>query len=448
MKIAIIQFPGSNCEAESIRAVKYAGMEAEEFLWNANHQDLEIYDGYFIVGGFSYEDRSRAGIIAALDPVMRVIAVEAKKGKPVLGVCNGAQILVETGLVPGLKDNALGMSLAENKRMENGRVLGTGFYNAWVFVKLDVPSHRSAFTRHLGPNDIIHIPVAHGEGRLVMPKAVLKEMQDNQQTTFRYCDSRGDISEEFPINPNGAMYNLAGVINPRGNILAIMPHPERTPDGQGVFTSMRDYIAESQKHYVEAPDAPLTTHYQLPATNPHLSFTPQPYVLQPYQKPTQALELIIDLIITDNTARTVEHTLHELEIHADITRYTHWEIETESNTSHDTLEMNIIKTGELFNSNKEYRLRGLSCRSGQCVFLLVRDQSDTIGQQKTATLLSRFDLPGLRQVTRGILWKISIERGNIEAVLDHILRTHILFNPYSQECYRYGAQVNTRTHNS
>src|SRR3990167_9106548 len=108
-RIAIIQFPGSNCESESIRAVRAAGMEAEEFLWNEDYRKLENYDGYFIVGGFSYEDRSRSGIIAALDPIMPVIAAEAKKGKPVLGVCNGAQILVETGLVPGLKDNQVGI---------------------------------------------------------------------------------------------------------------------------------------------------------------------------------------------------------------------------------------------------------------------------------------------------------------------------------------------------
>ena len=110
-KIAIIQFPGSNCERESALAIKRAGMEPVEFLWNEPVEKLHECDGYFIIGGFSYEDRSRAGIIASLDPVMKIISEESEKGKPVLGICNGAQILVETGLVPGLRNNRVGMAL-------------------------------------------------------------------------------------------------------------------------------------------------------------------------------------------------------------------------------------------------------------------------------------------------------------------------------------------------
>src|SRR5215208_2855516 len=100
MKIAIIQFPGSNCERETILAVKRAGMDPVEFLWNESTDRLAAMDGYIIVGGFSYEDRSRAGIIAALDPVMHELTIQSESGKPILGICNGAQILVETGLVP------------------------------------------------------------------------------------------------------------------------------------------------------------------------------------------------------------------------------------------------------------------------------------------------------------------------------------------------------------
>ena len=132
MRIAIIQFPGSNCERETMLAVKRAGMEPVEFLWNESREKLREMAGYIIVGGFSYEDRSRAGIIAALDPVMQEIAIQSEKGKPVLGICNGAQVLVETGLVPGLENNKVGMVLTENKRVANGKILGTGYYNAWI----------------------------------------------------------------------------------------------------------------------------------------------------------------------------------------------------------------------------------------------------------------------------------------------------------------------------
>jgi phosphoribosylformylglycinamidine synthase len=138
MKIAIIQFPGSNCESESMRAVKQAGMEPQEFLWNQNPNELQNFDGFFIVGGFSYEDRSRSGIISSLDPLMDYIKKENEKAKPILGICNGAQILVETGIVPGLKNYQTAMALAVNKRIKNGKILGTGFYNTWVNVQLAV----------------------------------------------------------------------------------------------------------------------------------------------------------------------------------------------------------------------------------------------------------------------------------------------------------------------
>ena len=111
MKIAIVQFPGSNCERETMLAVQRAGMTPVEFLWNEPREKLREMAGFILIGGFSYEDRSRAGVIAALDPVMQEIKTQSALGKPILGICNGAQILVETGLVPGLEDNMLGMVL-------------------------------------------------------------------------------------------------------------------------------------------------------------------------------------------------------------------------------------------------------------------------------------------------------------------------------------------------
>src|SRR5579862_899572 len=122
MRIGVIQFPGSNCERETMLAIKRAGMQPIEFLWNEAKEKLNDMDGYVIVGGFSYEDRSRAGIIAALDPIMQEIKMQSEKGKPILGICNGAQILVETGLVPGLENNKIGMVLTENKRIADNKI--------------------------------------------------------------------------------------------------------------------------------------------------------------------------------------------------------------------------------------------------------------------------------------------------------------------------------------
>ena len=127
--LAIIQFPGSNTERETFMACERTGIKAKEFLWNTPPRQLSKFSGYIIIGGFSYEDRSRAGIIAALDPIMNQVKTEASKGKPVLGICNGAQILVESGLVPGSNDNTTCVSLTDNKRIKGGRVVGIGYYN-------------------------------------------------------------------------------------------------------------------------------------------------------------------------------------------------------------------------------------------------------------------------------------------------------------------------------
>ena len=127
-KIGIIQFPGSNTERETSMACTRVGLTPVDFLWNDRPNICPKLDGYIIVGGFSYEDRSRAGIIAALEPIMKQLKIECKAGKPILGICNGAQILVESGMVPGLKGNQCSIALADNKRIKNGKVVGVGYY--------------------------------------------------------------------------------------------------------------------------------------------------------------------------------------------------------------------------------------------------------------------------------------------------------------------------------
>ena len=132
---------------------------------------------------------------------MLEIKAQSETGKPILGICNGAQILVETGLVPGLENNKVGMVLTENKRVANGKILGTGYYNAWVHMRLGDEYQRNAFTRHLTPKHILHIPIAHGEGRFVMTPALLQEVKIQGLNVFQYCDAQGQIIDHFPVTP-------------------------------------------------------------------------------------------------------------------------------------------------------------------------------------------------------------------------------------------------------
>ena len=413
--IAIIQFPGSNTERETLMACRRVGLNPIEFLWNEPTEKLSEFYGYVIVGGFAYEDRSRAGVIAALDPIMKQIRLEAEKGKPVLGICNGAQILVESGLVPGLKNYRVGIALTDNKRVQGGHVIGVGYYNTWANLKMSAPSNRCAFTRHLNSGEWIKIPLAHGEGRFIIPNVLLEKMISNNQTVYRYCDDNGKIVDEFPTNPNGSMYNLAAVCNPAGNIMAMMPHPERTEKGDVVFSSMKEFIENEN---------PVSDH--------NLSFDRPHYEMTDYKANSNATEWIIDMIITDNEASSVSNALDHLGHNVSIARQTHWEISMDGDR--ESILKKIDATGELYNSNKEFISQPKD--SEKNTSFLVRQKEDMLGRAKYESLKERFEIDGITDLKRGVIWNVTVNSGSFDTVLNDILGTHILFNPLSHECYR------------
>ena len=242
---------------------------------------------------------------------MDQVKKESSKGKPVLGICNGAQILVESGLVPGCKDNIPYLALTDNKRITNNRVVGVGYYNTWTNLKMSTSPNRCAFTRHLKTNDSIQAPLAHGEGRFMIPKQLLNEIIKNKQSVFRYCDKDKNVLDEFPTNPNGSVYNIAAICNHAGNVMAIMPHPERTENGDPIFSSMKEYIESGN---------PVTNH----TLNLKQSFDKYPdYV---FKKNITTWK--ISTIITDNIASTVEQKLQKFGYDVTINRQVCWEIET------------------------------------------------------------------------------------------------------------------------
>lgn len=417
MRIGIIQFPGSNCERETMLAVQRAGMEPVEFLWNEAREKLRNLDGYVIVGGFSYEDRSRAGVIAALDPVMQELKAQCEAGKPILGICNGAQVLVETGLVPGLEHHKVGMVLTENRRMAQGKILGTGYYNAWVKMRLSEHHQRNAFTRHLTTKDILTIPVAHGEGRFVMSKALCEEIKTQGLNVFQYCNDEGKIDEHFPVNPNGSIDNIAAVSNKAGNVMAMMPHPERTTAGDAIFTSMREYLTEGIR-----PEHTVPLHYY-----------PRQTEIRAYKKQPANHECIVELMITDNQALTVQNTLHQLGIPVTVRRQVHWDIHCDSA---DTLER-IKRSGVLYNERKELELAPGEVKTHNTAVYLVRAKEDIHGRQRQQTLEDHFAIQGIHNISHGMLWQFSADEDKIADLAARILSTNIIFNPYAHDCYQY-----------
>ena len=198
MKFAIIVFPGSNCDNDAFYALKNIGYDVE-FVWHKNTA-LSEFDGILIPGGFSYGDYLRTGAIAKFSPIMQSIIDESKKGKIIIGICNGFQILIESGLLPG--------SLINNNNIK--------FISKQV--TLNIKSLNSIFTKNIKIKQL-RMPIAHKQGNYIASDKVLKNLQDNDQIIFEYDE-----------NPNGSILNIAGITNKKRNILGMMPHPERASD--------------------------------------------------------------------------------------------------------------------------------------------------------------------------------------------------------------------------
>lgn len=233
MKFGVVVFPGSNCDQDCVHVVKNVLKKPVKTIW---HKDTGIsgLDCIILPGGFSYGDYLRCGAIARFSPIMRSVIDFANRGGLVLGICNGFQILLESGLLPG----------AMNRN--------TGCHFICKYVTLKMENTKTPFTSVYKKNQVLRIPVAHNEGNYFIEKKGLAELEKNHQIVLRYCDEKGKVTKA--ANPNGAIGNIAGIVNREGNVLGMMPHPERSSegalgshDGLGIFLSITKWLEKKRK---------------------------------------------------------------------------------------------------------------------------------------------------------------------------------------------------------
>jgi len=224
MRFGVVVFPGSNCDYDCYYVLRNILQKEVSFIWH-KEKNLSGYDCLILPGGFSYGDYLRIGAIARFSPIMKSIEKFAKKGGLVIGICNGFQVLLEAGLLPG--------AMTRNKTLNF----------ICKFVNIRVENNSLPYTYLCQQGQVLGIPIAHIEGNYYADDKTIKSLEENNQIVFRYCDERGELSEDS--NPNGSKGSIAGICNREGNILGMMPHPERasesilgSDDGRLIFESV------------------------------------------------------------------------------------------------------------------------------------------------------------------------------------------------------------------
>lgn len=233
MKFGVVIFPGSNCDHDTYHVISKVIGQPVDFIWH-KEEEVDRFDAIILPGGFSYGDYLRSGAIARFSPVMRSIIKFARDGGLVLGICNGFQILCESGLLPG--------ALLRNRDLK--------FICEHVNVRVERDNTPFTATYHVG--QVLSLPIAHGEGNYFCDEQTLHELESENRVIFRYCDAEGNVTDE--ANPNGSLNNIAGICNRERNVVGLMPHPERAAesllgckDGRPMFRAMAEALSEMLK---------------------------------------------------------------------------------------------------------------------------------------------------------------------------------------------------------
>ena len=224
MKAAVVVFPGSNCDEDCFHVLRDVAKVDVQYFWH-KEKNLPRTDLVVLPGGFSYGDYLRTGAIARFSPAMEAVAKHAREGRPVIGICNGFQILLEAGLLPG--------AMLRNQSLS--------FICKPIFLRTETTN--SPFTNRFQKGNVLNLPIAHGEGNYFCEPDILKRLQDEDRIAFRYSSESGKLGEEF--NPNGSVDHIAGILNEKRNVLGMMPHPERasetilsSEDGKKIWESL------------------------------------------------------------------------------------------------------------------------------------------------------------------------------------------------------------------
>jgi len=410
MQIAVIQFPGSTGERETIAALMRNGMCAKAFLWTDCVSQLSQYDGFVIVGGSTYGDLPRPGFFAAQHPIMQQLLVASEKGKPILGIGNGAHILLEKGLVPGVENHISCLALSQNRRVDFDKVLGVGICNRWVFVRPHQAVRRNAFMLGIQSNAIFSLPIVHSHSCFTMDATWCDQLQNKGLVALQYCDRQGVVEASVSTNPSGSIANIAAVMNTAGNVLAMAVHPERSVAGDGIFASMRDYIIEKE---VMTPLAKLSVPEKQVALMAYRALNHQ---------------WIVHESEASDKASVVQQYCDQRQLPVKVKCFQHWDVKAT-----DAAVTAVESSQWLFNATSSSQVQPAAAE--RTVYILVQDKVDVKGQYAFQVLANHFEVNGIHQVRSGMLWQLTAQTDCIQDHVEEILQEGWLFHAVSQQAY-------------
>lgn len=405
IRIAILRFPNAPHEADLVKAIQQVGMSPVVFAWNESLASLNAVDGYLLIGALP------AGVIAATHPAMRIIADEAAKGKPVLGLGEAAAWLLEAGLVPGLENNKAAIALAPSQRRQEDKIQNLGVHEVQVHVRLSDDYQRNAYTRHLNRETIVPVMLGLTAGRFVLSEILWQEIEQQGLNVFQYCDESGAVIDDATVNPLGSMGNMAAIANKAGHVMALLPPLENTAVGEALLLSMRDYIKKA--HYV--PVLPLSYY---PRRLKPLVYQPAP------QAKTRVMRLQEDF------ALVVEQALNESGLAVRVRCQAHLEVQGVDEAGFAA----IMGSGVLYDAAQAEAVSPLPSSSAA---FLVRPKEDDLGKLQCLTLAADFGVTGVEAIHHGVIWYLFSDTPLDDAKIQACLDTRLFYHPLLQACYRY-----------
>lgn len=399
MRVAIIQFPGATGIRELKQALSRVGMEPVDIFWNDALYKLQKCVAFIVVGGETSQGSFHLSVIAAHSLMMKAVKKVAAEGKLVFGVGVGAQILLEAGLI---LEKSQQIALTENKRVYFDRIVGNGFCCAETYIRLHPKAKSPIFTLSISPTAIFRLPLMQTEGRFVMSEVLANFLQDEGLVVFQYCDVTGNVVDDFPVNPNASAKNIAAISNYAGNVLAIVPRPERSSQGDGIFSAMRDFIEEK-----ESLRAGVMPAFSEKNTEKHINNS-------------AGHELFFESLWLDQETSLIQHWFQKQDLHVKIKRYFYWNI-----VCSDGVLQKIERTQVLMGPQKSLPVEKNKIFKANQQALLVQPKDDVKGAQKKQLLTNHFEVDGIKSMQSGIVWLFATQD---VAVIEKALSLNFIFN--------------------